>query len=475
MATSTFSALHKIHTCLWFEKDAIKAAEFYVTLFKNSRIVSSDKTLVTFILDGQQISLLNGGTYYTLSPAASLFTICEDQAEVDRLWDALLADGGKEMQCGWLTDRFGVSWQIVPRCLMEMMGDSDKAKAKRATDAMMKSVKFDIDTLKKAFDGTLNHVDLLYAQGKHQNNTSLVRPPFILGLEFSGTIIALGDSTATGSHGTADGTPLCVGDKVFGASLGAFAERIVVPIGIIRHIPLGWTFEDTAGLAATASVAYGATVVRGDMRDGEWVLIHGAAGGIGVYACQIAKACGARVIAGVRSMGDSEKVRMLRALGCVDAIVETGVSADKGGESWVDDVRKITGGRGVDLVIDNVGLVKESLRCLRPIAGKIVLVGFAGREGVMEQLSLNRILLRQAVVIGYRYGETNRTNPSETKQIWDGLMDLIRSGAVRPVTFERRYRGLNEVRDAMADLQGRKIYGKAVIYIAENESDRATL
>ncbi|OJD18655.1 hypothetical protein AJ78_01351 [Emergomyces pasteurianus Ep9510] len=155
MATPTFAAPStKIHTCLWFEKDAIKAAEFYVTLFKNSRIISSDKTLVSFILDGQQISLLNGGTYYTLTPAASLFTTCDDQAEVDRLWAALLADGGKEMQCGWLTDRFGVSWQIVPRCLMEMMGDSDQVKAKRVTDAMLNSVKFDIETLKKAFEGS---------------------------------------------------------------------------------------------------------------------------------------------------------------------------------------------------------------------------------------------------------------------------------------------------------------------------------
>ncbi|PGH35997.1 hypothetical protein GX50_01167 [[Emmonsia] crescens] len=155
MSNSTFAVpSHKIHTCLWFEKDAIKAAEFYVSLFKNSRIVSSHDTLVTFILDGQEISLLNGGTYYTLSPAASLFTVCEDQDEVDRLWAALLADGGKESQCGWLTDGFGVSWQIVPRCLMEMMGDSDKVKAKRVTDVMLKSVKFDIETLKKAFHGS---------------------------------------------------------------------------------------------------------------------------------------------------------------------------------------------------------------------------------------------------------------------------------------------------------------------------------
>ncbi|EEH35549.1 alcohol dehydrogenase [Paracoccidioides lutzii Pb01] len=286
----------------------------------------------------------------------------------------------------------------------------------------------------------------------HQNNTSLIRPPFTLGLEFSGTIIAIGDSISSSDN------PLSVGDRVFGASLGAFAERIVVPAHSIHRIPSAWTFEDAAGLAATATVAYGAVMVRGGAKEGQWVLVHGAAGGIGVNACQIAKACGARVVAGVRSLEDLEKVEMLRVR-----------------ESWTGEVMKITKGKGVDLVIDNVGLVKESLRCLRPIAGKIVLVGFAGREGVMEQVSVNRILLRQAVVIGYRYGDTNRKDPSETKRIWGGLAALIESGAVKPVTYERRYRGLREVQNAMADLKARKIYGKAVIYINENETERAAL
>ncbi|ODH48030.1 hypothetical protein GX48_05877 [Paracoccidioides brasiliensis] len=336
------------------------------------------------------------------------------------------------------------------------------------------------EALVKIHCAALNHVDLLYAQGKHQNNTSLIRPPFTLGLEFSGTIIAIGDSISSSSN------PLSVGDRVFGASLGAFAERIVVTSHSIHRIPSAWTFEDAAGLAATATVAYGAVMVRGGAKEGQWVLVHGAAGGIGVNACQIAKACGARVVAGVRSLEDWEKVEMLRGLGCVDGIVETGgnvadvgagndSTGQKGGESWTGEVMKITKGRGVDLVIDNVGLVKESLRCLRPIAGKIVLVGFAGREGVMEQVSVNRILLRQAVVIGYRYGDTNRKDPSETKRIWNGLAALIESGAIKPVTYEKRYRGLKEVRNAMADLKARKIYGKAVIYINENETERAAL
>ncbi|PGH03331.1 hypothetical protein AJ79_07409 [Helicocarpus griseus UAMH5409] len=332
------------------------------------------------------------------------------------------------------------------------------------------------EALVKIHCAALNHVDLLYAQGKHQNNTSLIRPPFTLGLEFSGTVVAIGVSQSSSDNETTTdhNSPLRVGDKVFGTGLGAFAERIVVPLRSLRRVPAAWAVEDAAGLAATATVAYGAVAVRGDVRSGQWVLVHGAAGGIGVYACQIAKALGARVIAGVRSLGDKGKVGMLRAFGCVDGIVETGAdSAVKG--SWTDKVKKITGGDDVDVVIDNVGLVKESLRCLKTIAGRIVLVGFAGREGVMEEVSVNRILLRQAVVVGYRYGDTDRKNPSETKQIWDGLMALIESGAVKPATFEKRYRGLSEVRIAMADLQAKKIYGKAVIHVDENENGKAAL
>ncbi|PGH23718.1 hypothetical protein AJ80_02146 [Polytolypa hystricis UAMH7299] len=327
----------------------------------------------------------------------------------------------------------------------------------------------------------LNHVDILYAQGKHQNNTSLVRPPFTLGLEFAGTIIALGTSNSvpaaanvaeTAGRGGSDGheetaeedaTRFRVGDRVFGASLGAYAERIVVPLRSLHHVPRSWTFEDAAGLAATASVAYGALAIRAGVRTGDWVLVHGAAGGIGVYACQIAKALGAKVIAGVRRSGETEKLAALRRLGCVDGVVETGPSSDKGG--WEKEVMKLTAGKGVDVVVDNVGLVKESLRCLRPIGGKIILVGFAGRGGVMEQVSVNRILLRQAVVMGYRYGDTDRKNPQETQDIWTGLMALIAKGLVKPIIFEKKYHGLENVRTAMEDLQARKVYGKAVIRV----------
>ncbi|EEP80007.1 predicted protein [Uncinocarpus reesii 1704] len=298
----------------------------------------------------------------------------------------------------------------------------------------------------------LNHVDLLYARGKHQNNTSLIRPPFTLGLEFAGTVLAVGYSLHNARFNP--------GDNVFGSGLGAYAEQILVPERALRHIPADWGFESAAGLAATANVAYGAVALRGGVKKGDWVMVHGAAGGIGVYACQIAKALGAQVIAGIRDTKDVEKTNALRSLGCVDSIVATGAGPD-----WENQVKSVTGGSGVDVVIDNVGLVKESIRCLRPAGGKIVLVGFAGRGGIMEQLTTNRILLKQAVIIGYRYGDTDRRDPKESEQVWAGLMEMIDSGAIKPVVYPRKYHGLDAVKVAMEDLQARRIYGKAIIYV----------
>jgi predicted 3-demethylubiquinone-9 3-methyltransferase (glyoxalase superfamily) len=108
--------------------------------------------LVTFELDGQRFMALNGGPEYTFSPAISLFVDCETQAEVDELWDKLSA-GGSEIQCGWLKDKFGLSWQIIPRALMELMQDKDPAKSQRVFKAMLQMTKIDVEGLKRAYRG----------------------------------------------------------------------------------------------------------------------------------------------------------------------------------------------------------------------------------------------------------------------------------------------------------------------------------
>lgn len=149
-----------VQTCLWFDHQAQEAAETYVSLLPGSRIVASypargnpGKTFLVHVeLLGQRYSFLNGGPHYKLSPAASIELHLDTQAEVDRLWDALLA-GGEPMRCGWLTDRFGVSWQIVPRVLIELLLTPDDAVAARVTEVMMGMVKLDAAALEAAARG----------------------------------------------------------------------------------------------------------------------------------------------------------------------------------------------------------------------------------------------------------------------------------------------------------------------------------
>ncbi len=156
--------MHKINPFLWFDGNAEEAVNYYVSTFKNSRISHIERygdagpgpkgsvMIVNFELDGQPFIALNGGPDFKFTPAISFLVNCDDQAEVDRLWSRL-TDGGKEVQCGWLQDKFGVSWQIVPKVFFELMKDKDPAKSQRVFKAMMQMVKMDIETLKRAYDG----------------------------------------------------------------------------------------------------------------------------------------------------------------------------------------------------------------------------------------------------------------------------------------------------------------------------------
>jgi len=156
---------NKVTPFLWFDTQAEDAAKFYVSLVPNSRITDVNHWAkgspfpegsvmsAIFELDGRQYIALNAGPHYKLNPAFSLFVSCEDQTEVDRYWDALLADGGVPSQCGWLTDRFGVSWQIVPKALGRLLADPDPARASRAMQAMLGMVKLNVAALEAAAAG----------------------------------------------------------------------------------------------------------------------------------------------------------------------------------------------------------------------------------------------------------------------------------------------------------------------------------
>jgi len=148
----------KITPFLWFDSEAEAAANLYCSIFENSRITNisraGEKVMsVTFELDGQRIMALNGGPHYKLTAAFSLFVSVETQAELDRTWEALLAGGGEPTRCGWLVDRFGLSWQVIPTTLMRLMGDPDPARAGRTVQAMMGMIKLDIAGLERAAAG----------------------------------------------------------------------------------------------------------------------------------------------------------------------------------------------------------------------------------------------------------------------------------------------------------------------------------
>ncbi len=156
---------NKITPFIWFDTHAEAAANFYVSLFADSKIQHVSRwpkgtpypegavMSATVMLANQEYIFFNGGPHFKLDEAFSMFVVTEDQAETDHLWDALIADGGQPSQCGWLKDKFGVSWQIIPKALMRLQSDADSEKASRVMQAMMAMVKIDVAALEKAAAG----------------------------------------------------------------------------------------------------------------------------------------------------------------------------------------------------------------------------------------------------------------------------------------------------------------------------------
>ena len=155
--------MQKITPYLWFDNQAEEAANFYVSIFNNSKILNISRygeagpgpagtvLTVSFELEGQQFTALNGGPAFKFTEAISFFVDCKSQEEVDELWEKL-TEGGEEQPCGWLKDKFGLSWQIVPTVLIEMLNDPDPEKSKRVTEAMLQMKQIDIPTLEQAYE-----------------------------------------------------------------------------------------------------------------------------------------------------------------------------------------------------------------------------------------------------------------------------------------------------------------------------------
>lgn len=161
---------NKLTPCLWFDSNGEEAARFYVSVFPNSKIIGDEdypeggeeitgkragsKMVINFELNGQPFMALNGGPNFKFSEAISFIIDCEDQKEVDYYWEKLTSEGGEESMCGWLKDKFGLSWQVVPKALNELMSDPNPEKAKQVMQAMLKMHKIDVSELQEAYDAT---------------------------------------------------------------------------------------------------------------------------------------------------------------------------------------------------------------------------------------------------------------------------------------------------------------------------------
>jgi NADPH2:quinone reductase len=277
-------------------------------------------------------------------------------------------------------------------------------------------------------------------------------------MDFAGTVIQAGSSKWG------------VGEKVYGSHFGAFAEYLVLDVSKgegkgVRKVPKGWTGREACAVGASGATSLGCFLKAGGVKAGEWILVTGATGGLGVLAVQIARALGGRVVALV---GEGEKKKkVLEGLG-----VEAAVRYDSKG--WEEEVKRVTGGEGVNLVYDAVGMVESSLKCCA-YGGRVVIVGFAGRHGDIEKVRANRMLLKSAAVMGYRFGEHGRRFPKEVEAIWNAFDEMVEKGDIKAVVYDEVYKGLSDVPRAMKDLEERKVWGRAVVDVEDETDEKARL
>ncbi|CAK9785640.1 alcohol dehydrogenase [Cutaneotrichosporon oleaginosum] len=291
----------------------------------------------------------------------------------------------------------------------------------------------------------LNFFDILQSQGKYQNQPPM---PFILGAEFAGRVAK--DSPIPA------GCPFKAGDRVFGYAQGSHAEYVAVDHEKLLAVPPNITLAQAAGLYLTYPTSYEGLVGRANTQPGEWVLVHAAAGGVGLAACQIAKVLGAKVIACV---GSPAKGKVATEQGGADYVVDY----TKAG--WQDEVKKITNGHGVDVVYDPVGMLIPSLKCIA-WNGRLVVVGFVA--GTIEKVPANLVLLKNCSIVGLFWGATAIRDPPRYKHVIKETLRMVAEGKLTPTVFEPVYEGLEGVTKGLLDLEGRKTYGKVVVSVRKD-------
>jgi NADPH2:quinone reductase len=283
-----------------------------------------------------------------------------------------------------------------------------------------------------------NFFDILLVQGRYQ-----VKPPFpfVPGGEIAGLVREVGPGV----------TAFDVGDRVLAAvPMGGYAERASIPAALAQRMPDAMSFEEGAGFPIVYPTSYAALVYRAALRPGETLLVHAAAGGVGLAAVQIGKALGAYVIA---TAGGPEKLAVARDAGA-DVLI------DYGKEDFVERVKEVTGGRGADVIYDSVGgdVFDRSLKCIA-WSGRLLVIGFAG--GTIPSVAANRILLKNVSVVGLHWGAYARYEPARIPETFAALFTLYEEKKIRPVVF--RGFPLEEAAAALEALGSRKTHGKVVL------------
>ena len=283
----------------------------------------------------------------------------------------------------------------------------------------------------------VNFPDLMQTRGEHQHKPPL---PFTPGMEMAGEVDAVGEGV----------TRLKVGDAVAGGGRGGFADYVVLPAAGLRTKPAGLSFSQAAGYPVAYLTAYVGLVRCGRVEPGEWALVHGAAGGVGLAAVDLARVLGAKVIAASAS---DEKLAVIEREYAPDAVVNvTGGFREK--------VKQITGGRGADVIYDPVGgdVFDESTRCIA-FGGRILSIGFT--SGRLPVLPVNIALIKGFSVIGVRAGEFGRQFPDKGRENHEAIWKLAEEGKVHP-RVDREF-PLDDWRAAFDTLAERKVVGKTII------------
>jgi NADPH2:quinone reductase len=283
-----------------------------------------------------------------------------------------------------------------------------------------------------------NFPDILIVQGKYQKRPPL---PFSPGVEASGLVRACGPGV----------TRFTPGDRVFALmSWGAYAEAATAPERQVHALPSGLSFDEGAAFGLVYQTSYCALVHRAALRPGEWLLVHGAAGGVGLAAVEIGKALGARVIA---TAGAPEKIEIARQSGADHLI-------DYRTEDWIARVKELTGGAGADVIYDPVGgdVFDGSSKCIA-FEGRLLVIGFAG--GRIPEIAANRILLKNISIVGVHWGLYQEQGSPLPRRWMYELLTLVDRGKLRPVIWKRF--PLAQAAAALEAIAARESYGKVVL------------